>query len=131
MKKILIFYASYGGGHLSAAKSISQYLEEHYSDIEIKMVDCVEYVNKALNKLTTAAYREMAKKAPWAWEKVYYKSQDGALAKVSTFSNRVMAIKMDKLFKSFMPDIVISTHPFGSQITSYLKKKNGLLAVKM
>lgn len=124
MKKILIFYASYGGGHLSAAKSISQYLEEHYSDIEIKMVDCVEYVNKALNKLTTAAYREMAKKAPWAWEKVYYKSQDGALAKVSTFSNRVMAIKMDKLFKSFMPDIVISTHPFGSQITSYLKKKN-------
>lgn len=124
MKKILIFYASYGGGHLSAAKSISQYLEEHYSDIEIKMVDCVEYVNKALNKLTTAAYREMAKKAPWAWEKVYYKSQDGALAKVSTFSNRVMAIKMDKLFKSYMPDIVISTHPFGSQITSYLKKKN-------
>ena len=62
MKKILIFYASYGGGHLSAAKSISQYLEEHYSDIEIKMVDCVEYVNKALNKLTTAAYREMAKR---------------------------------------------------------------------
>ena len=27
MKKILIFYGSYGGGHLSAAKSISKYLD--------------------------------------------------------------------------------------------------------
>ena len=30
MKKILIFYASYGGGHLSAAKSIKQYIDENY-----------------------------------------------------------------------------------------------------
>lgn len=111
-------------GHLSASNSILQYLQEHFSDVEMEMIDCVEYVNKALNKLTTAAYREMAKKAPWAWERVYYKSQDGALAKVSTFSNKMMAIKIDKLFKSFKPDIVITTHPFGSQITSYLKKKN-------
>ena len=26
MKKVIIFYASYGGGHLSAAKSIENYL---------------------------------------------------------------------------------------------------------
>ena len=30
MKKILIFYASYGGGHLSAAKSIQECLETSY-----------------------------------------------------------------------------------------------------
>ena len=134
MKKILIFYATYGGGHLSAAKSIKQYLEDHYSDLQIEMIDCVEYINKALNSITTAAYREMAKKAPWAWEKVYYKSGHGMLAKVSTTSNKIMAIKMAKLFKSFNPDIVISTHPFGSQMTSYLKKKgrtNCMLATVM
>ena len=27
MKKILIFYGSYGGGHLSAARSIKEYIE--------------------------------------------------------------------------------------------------------
>lgn len=124
MKKVLIFYASYGGGHLSAAKSIKQYIDEYYDDVETEMIDCVKYINKALDKVTTAAYREMAKKAPWAWEKVYYKSQGGLLGKVSTTSNKIMAVKMAKLFREFKPDIVISTHPFGSQMTSYLKQKN-------
>lgn len=123
MKKILIFYASYGGGHLSAAKSIKQYIDEHYSNVEIQMIDCVKYINKALDKVTTDAYKEMAKKAPWAWEKVYYKSQSGVLSKVSTSANKIMAVKIAKLFREFNPDIVISTHPFGSQMTSYLKKK--------
>lgn len=123
MKKVLVFYACYGGGHLSAAKSIKQYIDEHYSDVQVEMIDCVKYINKALDKITTAAYREMAKKAPWAWEKVYYKSQDGVLSKVSSTSNKIMAVKIAKLFREFKPDIVISTHPFGSQMTSYLKKK--------
>lgn len=134
MKKVLIFYASYGGGHLSAAKSIKQYIDEYYDDVQIEMIDCVKYINKALDKITTTAYREMAKKAPWAWEKVYYKSQDGLLGKVSTTSNKIMAVKMAKLFREFQPDVVISTHPFGSQMTSYLKQKgktNCLLATIM
>lgn len=134
MKKVLIFYASYGGGHLSAAKSIKQHIDENYEDVETEMIDCVKYINKALDKVTTTAYKEMAKKAPWAWEKVYYKSQNGVLAKVSTTSNKIMAVKMAKLFRELKPDIVISTHPFGSQMTSYLKKKgktNCMLATVM
>lgn len=123
MKKVLIFYASYGGGHLSAAKSIKQHIDENYNDVQTEIIDCVKYINKALDKVTTAAYREMAKKAPWAWEKVYYKSQNGFLGKVSTSSNKIMTVKMAKLFREFQPDVVISTHPFGSQMTSYLKQK--------
>ena len=95
MKKILIFYGSYGGGHLSAAKSIRSYLEENYSDIKIEMVDCIEYINKYVNKVTTSAYKELAKKAPWAWKRVYNDSKDGALAKISTTSNKVMAHKLN------------------------------------
>lgn len=124
MKKILIFYASYGGGHLSAAKSIKAYIDENYKDYETKMIDCVEYISKALDKVTTGVYKEFAKKAPWAWGKVYYKSQEGFIAKVSSTSNKIMAVKIAKLFREYNPDIVISTHPFGSQMTAYLKKKN-------
>ena len=35
MRKVLIFYASYGGGHLSAARSIKEYIEDNFKDVEI------------------------------------------------------------------------------------------------
>ena len=71
MKKILIFYGSYGGGHLSAAKSIKEYIEKNYTDTDVVMLDCIEYVNKIINKLTTKAYADMAKNAHWIWKQLY------------------------------------------------------------
>ena len=123
MRKILIFYASYGGGHLSAAKSIESVINERYPYIETKLVDCMKYVNKGLEKITTAAYRGMAKKAPWAWGKIYNASQKGIMAHISTRSNAMMAIKLLKLLRAEEPDMVISAHPFSSQMCAYLKRK--------
>ncbi len=123
MKKILIFYGAYGGGHLSAAKSIRDYLAAHYPDCETMLVDCVEYINKYLNKVSTTAYKEMAKKAPWMWKRVYSNSDHGALAKISTTSNRLMSRKLNNILQQFNPDLVISTHPFSNQMCTNLKKK--------
>ena len=124
MKKVMIFYGSYGGGHLSAAKSIKDYIESNYPDFEIQLVDCVEYINKIVNKVTTRAYSELAVKAPWAWGYIYKKADKGIIAKISTDSNKLMAYKLNKLLQDFDPDYVISTHPFSSQMCAYLKKKN-------
>ena len=57
MKKILIFYASYGGGHLNAAKSIKEYFDNNYKNCETELIDCMKYVNKPIEIVTTAAYR--------------------------------------------------------------------------
>ncbi len=124
MKKILIFYGAYGGGHLAAAKSIKEYIDNHYNDCETMIVDCVEYINKYLNKLSTTAYKEMAKKAPWIWKKVYNNSDHGALAKISETSNKLMARKLNVLLQEFSPDLVISTHPFSNQMCTELKKNH-------
>ena len=99
MKKVMIFYGSYGGGHLSAARSIKEYIETKYKDIEIQMVDCIEYVNKMVNKVTTSAYTELAKKAPWAWGYVYKKAEKGFIAKITTDANKLMAYKLNKLLQ--------------------------------
>ena len=123
-KNILIFYGSYGGGHLSAAKSIKNHIEENYSNCKVTMVDCIEYINKYVNKVSTSAYKELAKKAPWAWKHVYEDSKTGALAKISTASNKAMAHKLLGFISKINPDIIISTHPFSSQMCGYLKKKN-------
>lgn len=126
MKKVLIFYASYGGGHLSAAKSIQKYITEHYQNVEAEMIDCMKYINKPIEKVTTGAYREMAKKAPKLWGKVYSGSEKGLLSKISKDSNKLMARKLNHLLQEKQPDLVISTHPFSSQMVSYLKKKGKL-----
>ena len=123
MKKVLIFYAAYGGGHLSAARSIKEYIENNYDDVDINLVDCVKYVNKTLDKLTTTAYNEMAKKAPHLWGSIYSNSSKGFLGNISNTSNKLMSIKLDNLLQEYNPDIVISTHPFGSQMCTILKKK--------
>ena len=124
MKKILIFYGAYGGGHLAAAKSIKEYIDSHYDGCETLMVDCIEYVNKFINKLSTAAYREMAKKAPWMWKHVYNNSDSGVLSIISESSNKLMSRKLNVILQEFKPDLVISTHPFSNQMCTELKKRH-------
>lgn len=126
MKKIIVFYAAYGGGHLSAARSIKENIETNYKDIEIKLVDFMEYANKTFNRITTKAYAEMAKKAPKTWGRLYWKSQKGPIAHISTASNKVLSLKLNKLLNEFNPDLIISTHPFSSQMCAYLKKHKKL-----
>ena len=120
--RIMIFYASYGGGHLSAARSIKQCIEQNYKDCEIEMVDCMKYINVGIEKVTTNAYKVMAKDVPWAWGQIYKLSDKGPIYHISNFNNKVMSIKLNNLFKKFKPDIVISTHPFSTQMTAWLKQ---------
>ena len=123
MKKILIFYGSFGGGHLSAARNIKEYIDSNYKDTQTCMIDCVEYVNKALNKVTTKAYSNMAKNVHWMWKKIYYSAEKGPVSKISIKAQRIMAIKLAKLLKEYNPDLIISTHPFSSYMCAVLKKK--------
>lgn len=131
MKKVLILYACYGGGHISAANSIKECIEQNYKDLDVISIDFMEYLSKTIDKLTTTAYEEMAKKVPALWGTVYMRSEKGALARVSTDSNKILAIKLHILIKKIKPDYIVSTHPFSSQMCAYLKKKNKLNNVKL
>lgn len=123
MEKILILYGSYGGGHKSAANAIKKYIENNYKNFSVEMVDCIEYINKKLNKLTTGAYNKMAKSAPGLWKKVYFNSEKGFLSKISNGINALMAKKLLHLIEKENPSIIISTHPFSTQMCGILKRK--------
>ena len=84
MKKIVLFYAKFGGGHLSAANSLKQYLEANYSnEYEVEIIDFFAYINKALNKISTDFYTYVTKHSPWLWSRMYKNSNSGLLSKVS------------------------------------------------
>ena len=42
MKKILILYAAYGGGHLSAAQSLINYNDKNYQNVDFVGYTCLE-----------------------------------------------------------------------------------------
>lgn len=123
MNKIIIFYGSYGGGHLSAARNIKEYIENNYPNVETLMVDCMEYISKTINKVTTKAYSDIAKNAKWAWGKIYYASGKGPLLSITNNTQKILSLKLNKLIQEFEPDLIISTHPFSSQMCAYLKNK--------
>ncbi|MBR2786844.1 MAG: glycosyltransferase [Clostridia bacterium] len=124
MKKILILYAKYGGGHLSAANAINTYIKENYSDIaDVKNIDCIEFISPFFSKASTGAYTKIVQKAPKLWKKLYYGARNNFISPISTRLNKVMSKKLSKLFKEYSPDIVISVHPFASQMSNILKKK--------
>lgn len=124
MKKVLIFYGSYGGGHLSAARNIKEYIDTNYEGTETLLVDCIEYANKVLNKVTTKAFEEMTKNVGWAWKTLYENADKRNFNTITTTANKLLAIKINKLIHEFNPDLIISTHPFSTQICSILKKKS-------
>ena len=130
MKKIIVFYGTYGGGHIAAAKSITNHIFNNNPEIDIEAIDCIEYINKYLNKITTGAYKGATKNTPSVWKYVYKKSNKGALAKITTTSNKLMAVKLKRLIITKNPDLIISTHPFSTQMCAYLKKK-GIINCKL
>ena len=121
---ILLFYASYGSGHLSAASAIEQYIKEHYPNDKTLKIDCVEYINRSINKISTSAYKNIILKTPLLWGQVYKLLKNDTILDITQFSNRFMAKKIFKLFEDFEPDLVISCHPLSGQITAFLKSHN-------
>lgn len=128
MKKVLILYASYGGGHFSAAKNIKEYIDSNYKDVEVILFDFMRYVNKAIDKITVNMYSFINKNIPWMWGEIYYHTQNPLFDKVFTLSNKIISYKIKNLFRKENPDIIISTHFFAGHICSLLKKKGKITA---
>lgn len=120
--KVIILSASTGGGHMSAAKAISDYLAEQ--KIETKVVDTLEYISPILNKTITETYEFLAKKSPKLWKLMYNSSNHRAINKVISSSNSLISKKLMPLLSDFEPDLIISTHPFATEMISNLKSTN-------
>ena len=42
--KVIIFYAKYGGGHLSAARSIENCINTYYKNVNVELIDLEAYI---------------------------------------------------------------------------------------
>lgn len=121
LKRILVLYAKYGNRHLSIANSIQTYIENHYFyNSEVKCADCVEYMSPFLSSIILDTYKKNTNKTPKLLNKLFYDSKKGVRFYINTKLKEKMAKNLHRLFREFLPDVVISTHPFATQMTSYL-----------
>ncbi len=124
--KILLLTAATGGGHIRAAGAIEKYIRKNTGN-DVKTVDALKAVGRLLDKTVCDAYLFMAKKAPALFGRLYRQTNkqnhfSGLVPKLSgLFSNLLLPS-----IESYQPDVIITTHPFATEMVSDLKK-DGLL----
>ncbi len=123
---VLIFYATYGGGHQSVANAMKEIIQKENPKAEIEVIDCMEYLNRMINSITVKGYEDLSKKMPKVWGKIYKKSRKGLVADFSNAINKILAGKLGRLIHKINPDVIISAHPFSTQMCGILKKKGKL-----
>lgn len=124
-KKIVILYAALGGGHFKAAEAIKNYILENKPGCSVEMLDALKYANKAVDKIIINSYVNMARYSPELWGNIYKLSaKQYSVANFSNAVQRLLSLKLVKYLNEQKPDIIISTHPFITEMCAILKKKN-------
>lgn len=132
--RILILYASIGGGHASAAKALqSAFTLRGVEHIVVR--DVLEFGGTVLKRAVVASYVVTSEKAPLLW-KMYYESGDVSDPRWAEIKNEVRAqaqrpmfvLTLDRFVKEFNPDVIIGTHFMPLEILLPLKRKHELVA---
>lgn len=120
--KIMILTAATGGGHIRASRAIQAYISEHAAGSEVVVIDALKSISNILDKTVCDGYHFLATKTPKVFGQLYRKTNEDSLLStlVSRFSG-TFSQKLIPLLKKEKPDVIISTHPFATEMISHLK----------
>ena len=126
--KILLLTAAPGGGHLRASNAVERYIRDNTGH-DVKSVDTLKAVGRFLDKTVCDSYLFMAKKVPALFGRLYKQTN-----KQNLFSDLVP--KLSGMFSNLLlpaieayhPDVIITTHPFATEMVSDLKEDGSVTA---
>ena len=124
-KRILLTYCMYGNGHRAIAEYIEKYFKEQDQEFEILAIDLLKYSLPILGTFSQKATDFFLLKFPMGWSFIYdlfdNKLNSSYATKLSLqwFKNK----RMRKVITDFDPDLVISTHFYGSSLIDYYNHK--------
>ena len=123
-KRILITYASYGSGHKSVAEYVHDYFKSNSDEFEIRVMDVMEYGN-ILGKLNIKMFNLNFKFQNSFPSTIGYEITDNKLATAPYKEISRILFKTDLATEivNYHPDILISTHFFGSIMMGMINKK--------
>ena len=107
---------------MRASHAIKTYIEKEAPESEVSVVDALKSISSVLDKTVCDGYHFLATKTPKVFGQLYRKTNEESFLSdlVSRFSS-VFSQKLIPLMKAQQPDVVISTHPFATEMVSHLK----------
>ena len=129
--KILIFTASAGNGHNSAAHNLQKHFLRIDGNAQVKIVDAYkEYTSPIKNFIQTKGYLALCDRCVWLYNYFFKKAEKGNFVHPEKLRvNRItksLQKGMLKEINEFAPDLIFSTYIYCSIALSNLKRKNDI-----
>jgi len=129
--KILILSAATGGGHLRASHAIEKYIMENSTGNEVVVVDALKSISFVLDKTVCDGYHFLATKTPKVFGQLYRKTnEESLLSNLVTRFSSAFSQRLIPLMEEQNADVIISTHPFATEMVSHLKSR-GIVTVPL
>jgi len=114
MPRVLLFHATVGTGHKTAANALRKAFEMRQPG-DVGVVDTLDLTPSFFRKTYSRAYIDVTNNAPLAWG-LFYKQTDRApeLAELTNNLRKLMEsvslVDLEDLLETFKPEIIICTH---------------------
>lgn len=127
--RVLVFSASFGGGHRSAAEAIRRYYHEHYPDeVDVRIVDFFGEFVPSLNVLAKFAYQQSVQFFP-ALYGTFYDLSNKMPTNPVVHELRIMGMARAAAYlDEYRPDAVISTFPVAGGVVADIKSNRPLVS---
>lgn len=120
--KIMILTAATGGGHISAADALEEYIRADTAH-EVVTVDFLKAINWFLDRTVCDSYRFMAKRLPELFGQLYKQTnKPNHFSSLVPTLNSQFSYSLNRAIHAVEPDVILSTHPFATEMVSHLKK---------
>ena len=128
-KRVLIFSASFGGGHRSAAEALLRYFHTHHADVvDVSVVDFFQEFMPSANVLAKFSYQQSVQFFPALYGSFYDVSNKlPTNPVVHELRSRGFA-RAASYIGAYRPDAVISTFPVAGGVVSDLKADRPIIA---
>lgn len=119
--KILLLTAATGGGHIRAASAVEEYIKNH-SDHHVESLDTLKTIGRLVDKTVCDSYLFMARRAPSLFGGLYKSTnKENKLSQLVPKLSSILSHHLGDAIKSYDPDVIITTHPFATEMASSLK----------
>ena len=120
---VLFLSVTAGGGHNSCAKAIEDYIKSRGANTYI--LDIYGYIHKMLGKTVSDVYSFSISKTPKLFGTLYEIEEQSSAGICSLMDNvnRLACKKIVEFIEENKIDAIITTHVFGGQLITRLKRK--------